>query len=102
LYFLLLAVSGTKRNSGLRGYRSQQANLPWQESTQSSRNSFQIDQTTRAQVDERLKLQQSPEQIAAFLPVSHETTYRHVYTDKAQGGSLWKHLCCQKKLIQQR
>ena len=85
------------RNSGLRGYRPRQADLLCQERAQSSRNAFQIDQTTRDQVAEHLKLQWSPEQIAAFLPVSHETIYRHVYADKAQGGSLWKHLRCQKK-----
>jgi IS30 family transposase len=85
------------RNSGLRGYRPRQADLLSQERAQSSRNAFQIDPSTRDQVAEHLKLQWSPEQIAAFLPVSHETIYRHVYADKAQGGSLWKHLRCQKK-----
>jgi IS30 family transposase len=48
-------------------------------------------------VAERLSLQWSPEQIAASLPISHETIYQHVYADKVQGGSLWKHLRCQKK-----
>jgi IS30 family transposase len=85
------------RNSGLRGYRPRQADLLCQERSQSSRNAFQIDPSTRDQVAEHLKLQWSPEQIAAFVPVSHETIYRHVYADKAQGGSLWKHLRCQKK-----
>jgi IS30 family transposase len=68
-----------------------------QERAQSRRNAFQIDPITRDQVAEHLKLQWSPEQIAAFLPVSHETIYRHVYADKAQGGSLWKFIRCQKK-----
>jgi IS30 family transposase len=44
-----------------------------------------------------LKLQWSPEQIAGKLPVSHETLYRHVYSDKARGGTLWKNLRCQKQ-----
>ena len=42
-------------------------------------------------------IQWSPEQIAAFLPISHETIYQHVYADKARGGLLWKQLRCQKK-----
>ena len=42
-------------------------------------------------------MQWSPEQIAARLPISHETLYRHVYADKAQGGVLWKSLRCQKQ-----
>jgi IS30 family transposase len=48
-------------------------------------------------VAQRLELHWSPEQIAACLPISHATINKHVYADKAQGGSLWKHLCCQKK-----
>ena len=44
-----------------------------------------------------LQLQWSPEQIASKLPISHETVYLHVYADKAQGGTLWKNLRCQKK-----
>ena len=52
---------------------------------------------TRKLVAERLNLQWSPEQISASLPVSHETIYQHVYADKAQGGTLWKHLRCQRK-----
>ena len=30
-------------------------------------------------------------------PISRETLYQHVYTDKAQGGVLWKNLRYQKK-----
>jgi len=39
----------------------------------------------------------SPEQIADQVGISHETIYRHVYADKAAGGSLWEQLRCQKK-----
>lgn len=85
------------RNSGLRGYRPRQADLLCQIRAQSSRNSFQIDQTTRGQVAEHIKLQWSPEQMPAFLPDIYEKIYRHVYADKAQGGSLWKHLRCEIK-----
>jgi len=85
------------RNSGLRGYRPRQAQILCQQRSQASRNAFQIDQRTRTLFAERLNLQWSPEQIAASLPVSHETTYRHVYADKALGGVLWKQLRCQKK-----
>ena len=85
------------RNSGLRGYRPRQAEIICQQRSQESRNALQIDPMTRQLIAERLSLQWSPEQIAASLPVSHETIYQHVYADKAQGGSLWKHLRCQKK-----
>ena len=85
------------RNTGNRGYRPQQADQRYRERAQSSRNARRVDEVTQALVAERLKLQWSPEQIAASLPISHETIYQHVYADKAQGGSLWKHLRCQKK-----
>ncbi len=77
------------RNTGNRGYRPQQADQRYRERAQSSRNARRVDETTRALVAERLKLQWSPEQIAASLPISHETIYQHVYADKAQGGWLF-------------
>lgn len=45
----------------------------------------------------RLRLQHSPEQIAALLPVSHETLYLRIYADKRQGGERWRNLRCQKQ-----
>ena len=44
-----------------------------------------------------VSMQSSPEQIASKLPISHEIVYQHVYADKAQGGTLWKNLRCQKQ-----
>ena len=41
--------------------------------------------------------QWSPVQIANQVGISHETIYRHVYADKAAGGSLYQQLRCQKK-----
>jgi IS30 family transposase len=80
------------RNSGLRGYRPRQAEIICQQRAQASRNALQIDPLPRQLVVERLNLQWSSEQIAASLPLSHETSYQHIYADKAHGGSLWKHL----------
>jgi IS30 family transposase len=85
------------RNTGKRGYRPQQAHRLCQERSVSSRNARRIDEATHLLVAERLNLQWSPEQIAAFLPISHETIYKYVYMDKAQGGTLYKNLRCQKK-----
>jgi IS30 family transposase len=70
------------------GYRPRQAENLRQQRSQESRNARQVDPATRNLVAERLGLQWSPEQIAASLPISHETIYQHVYADKAQGGSL--------------
>jgi transposase, IS30 family len=75
------------RNTGKRGYRPQQADQRYRERAQCSRNARRIGEAIRALVAELLSLQWSPEQIAASLPISHETIYQHVYADKAQGGS---------------
>ena len=85
------------RNAGKRGYRPRQADLLCQERSRRSRNARQIDPIILGKMADRLLIQWSPEQIAAILPLSHETVYRHVYADKARGGTLWKHLRCQRK-----
>ena len=51
-------------------------------------------------VRQLLKKDYSPEQIAGFISrhklmtrmISHETIYRYIWRDKANGGSLWRHL----------
>src|SRR3954471_24985763 len=51
-----------------------------------------------ALIDELLRRQWSPEQVAGHLrregrlSVSHETIYRHVWRDKREGGTLYTHL----------
>jgi IS30 family transposase len=85
------------RNSGLRGYRPRQASLLAQERAINSRNARQVDPTDWLAATRLIKRQLSPEQIAAAVPISHETLYRHIYADKAIGGDLWRHLRCQKK-----
>lgn len=85
------------RNSGLRGYRPRQASLLAEERAINSRNAQRISSQAWKSVSDQLKRQFSPEQISASIDVSHETIYRHIYTDKARGGELWRHLRCQKK-----
>ena len=62
-----------------------------------SRNASQITAKQWSETVDYLYDQWSPEQIANQVGISHETIYRHVYADKATGGSLWKELRCQKK-----
>src|SRR5687767_4196509 len=51
-----------------------------------------------ALIDELLRRQWSPEQVAGYLgrtgrlTISHETIYRHVWRDKRRGGLLYTHL----------
>jgi IS30 family transposase len=85
------------RNSGLRGYRPRQASILASGRSINSRNARQIDPSDWLSAEAFLKRQWSPEQIAAEVPISHETIYRHIYADKAQGGVLYKHLRSQKK-----
>ena len=85
------------RNSGLRGYRPRQASFLASGRSINSRNARRIEPSDWLSAETYLKSQWSPEQIAAEVPISHETIYRHVYADKAQGGVLYKHLRCQKK-----
>jgi IS30 family transposase len=85
------------RNTGSRGYRPKQACELSVKRAQNSRNAPTVEPWVRKEACSLLRMQWSPEQIAARLPISHETLYRHVYADKAQGGVLWKSLRCQKQ-----
>ena len=61
-----------------------------------------------ARVDAWLCADWSPEQIAGWcarhrlLAISHETIYRHVWQDKANGGVLYTHLRCATKRLRKR
>ena len=85
------------RNRGLKGYRPKQACATATKRSEKSRNAATMPPWVAEQAACLLKLQWSPEQIAGKLPVSHETLYQHVYSDKARGGTLWKNLRCQKQ-----
>lgn len=85
------------RNAGRRGYRPRQAELLCQQKALCSRNARVTHPVIQDQVANYLRLQWSPEQIAAKLPISHETIYSYVYAQKARGGTLWQHLRSQKK-----
>jgi IS30 family transposase len=86
-----------RRNTGSRGYRPKQACDMSADRAQSSRNAPTAEPWVRETACALLCIQWSPEQIASKLPISHETVYQHVYAEKAQGGTLWKNLRCQKQ-----
>ena len=85
------------RNTGSRGYRPKQACEMSADRAQHSRNAPTVEPWVREAACALLCIQWSPEQIASQLPISHETVYQYVYADKAQGGTLWKNLRCQKQ-----
>ena len=63
-----------------------------------SRRNLRYGTAQMAAIEERLRADWSPEQIVGSLRqrgqevMSHETIYRHIWRDKAAGGSLWLHL----------
>ena len=85
------------RNIGNRGYRPKQACLLAEERSLGSRNATQITASDWGKAVDCLLEQWSPVQIANQVGISHETIYRHVYADKAAGGSLYQQLRCQMK-----
>lgn len=96
-----------RRNSGQRGYRAKQAHRLCQERRAGLRRK-RISRTQWRIVEAGLRQDWSPEQIHGvmrlkeLMPVSHERIYQHVYADKRRGGTLHKHLRCQKQRRKRR
>ncbi len=90
-----------RRNEGLRGYRPSQAQQ-MADRRREEKTSYRITEDHWARVDELLREEWSPEQVSGWLAleegieVSHEWIYLHVYADKREGGTLYRHLRCQK------
>jgi len=99
-----------KRNSGGRGYRYKQA----EEKSQARRHATagkhrKMTPALIRLIETKLAtLQLSPEQIAGFLSarggvtISHESIYRHIWSDKRAGGDLWKNLRRRSRRYQKR
>jgi len=84
------------RNTGSRGFRPKQACEFSAERAQNSLNAPTVEPWVWEEGCSLASMQWIPGQIAARLPISHETLYKHVYANKAQGGVLLKSLRCQK------
>jgi IS30 family transposase len=86
------------RNTGLRGYRHGQAHRTSIERRQATAKPYKMTAGLIDEINDKLYLKWSPEQISGWLLVeqeiciSHEIIYRHVWADKAAGGDLYKHL----------
>lgn len=85
------------RNFGLKGYRPKQAQEFAKQRADGSRNAPRVQEATLQVAAYFLRVDWSPEHFAGLVPVSRETLCRYIYTDKAQGGTLWRSLRCQKK-----
>ena len=86
------------RNKGLKGYRPKQAQYKMKQRALNSRNASTIDASTWIEVEKRIRMYHSPEQIAGSLnTICHETIYRYLYASKATRKNLCSFLRCQKK-----
>jgi IS30 family transposase len=91
-----------RRNTGRRGYRPQQAHRRCLK-RRDHKAKPRITSTTWHLVKRLLRQQWSPEQISHWLyndkrlRISHEWIYQYVLADKQAGGSLYRHLRCQKQ-----
>lgn len=80
------------------GYRPTKAERRTRARRSRSRRNRHYDECDFAIVRTLLHEDWSPEQITGYLQslgiraISHETIYRYIWRDKANGGSLWKHL----------
>lgn len=90
------------RNTGLRGYRPQQAQR-LTEARRTAKAQARIHESTWSHVEQLLKQDWSPEQVSLWLKaeqglaISHEWIYQYILQDKACGGKLYHHLRCQKQ-----
>ncbi len=89
------------RNSGKRGYRPNQAHEKALARKQ-EKSKPRISEKVWALVEKTLREDWSPEQVSGKLKssgisVSHERIYQHIYADKRDGGTLWRHLRHPKK-----
>ncbi len=91
------------RNTGLRGYRPQQAQLLADSRHQGRRGGKRVEPLGIGRCFELVKQGYSPAQAAGrtqregLASLSHETLYQYIYADKQRDGTLWRHLRCQKK-----
>jgi IS30 family transposase len=91
-----------RRNTGQRGYRPQQAHRFCLQ-RRAEKVAPRISTSTWRQIEHLLRHDWSPEQIHLWLArqtgttVSPEWIYQHVLADKQAGGTLYRHLRCQKQ-----
>ena len=86
-----------KRNTKAQSYDATTAQEQASIRARNSRNAKRIDSNTLEQVKARLRIEHSPEQIAAHLPISHTRIYQLIRADKRNGGTLYRHCRCQKQ-----
>ena len=96
------------RNTGKRGYRIEQAQKLADARKQDARKALKMTDSLIDLIKEKLEIEWSPEQISGRLrekksiQISHETIYKHIWSDKRNGGELFKYLRRTGKKYQSR
>lgn len=96
----LVGVSGAtvcrelKRNRGKKGYFPKQAQIKADNRRKQAAKAVKMTTEAVMEIEEKIRLDWSPEQISGTLAItiSHERIYQHIWADKCNGGSLYKHL----------
>ncbi len=97
-----------KRNRGLRGYRSSQAQRFSDSRRVSAHKAVKLTDVMRVWIKQLLRQELSPQQIVDYLKnhkgvsLHHETIYQLIYADKANGGDLYQHLRIASKPYRKR
>jgi len=87
-----------KRNRGKKGYRPKQAHCMAVERRTKAHKFVKLTPPMIALINKCIRHDFSPEQVSGFLArnhnikISHESIYQHMLTDKARGGTLYRHL----------
>jgi len=87
-----------RRNRGNKGYRPVQAHEKALARRFAAAKRIKMTPTMIELVEHYIRQDFSPEQVSGFLDreyelkISHETIYKHIWSDKKTGGTLYKHL----------
>jgi IS30 family transposase len=97
-----------KRNTGLRGYRPQQAQRQSRSRRSAALKFRKITSDISADIVKLIRQELSPQQVVNYLEkhkglsLHHETVYQLIYADKANGGDLYVHLRIASKPYRKR
>jgi IS30 family transposase len=87
-----------KRNSGHKGYRPRQAHEKAMTRRYAAAKRIKMTPAMIELINQHIRQDFSPEQVSGYLyrkhalHISHETIYKHIWSDKRCGGTLYKHL----------
>lgn len=97
-----------ERNTGQKGYRPKQAQEKAAERRRNVPKKIKFTGEVEVYVNEKLRLQWSPEQISGRMEkeigvrVSHERIYQHLSKDRKDDGTLWENLRRSRKKRKKR